>query len=107
MEHSQLQRTICHRGVLYKREISPTYAAILANCKAKSEHSLACCAQSLLRDIADGSRHALAMEQNLCCLLCLACLYTTVSPCVYTVGNHVLAAYSNVTANTLLPFLLQ
>ena len=90
MEHSQLQRITCHRGVLYKREICPTYVAILANCKAKSEHSLACCAQSLLRDIADRSRHALA-------------IYTTVSPCVYTVGNHALAAHSNVAANTLLP----
>jgi len=38
-----------------------------------------------LREIAEGSRHALAKEQNLCCLLapafCKQPFYTTVSPC--------------------------
>ena len=29
--------------------------------------------------IADGSRHAIAIKQDLCCLLCSACLYTTVN----------------------------
>ena len=38
------------------------------------------------------------MEQNFCCLLHLACLYITVSPCIHTVGTHAPAGYSGVAA---------
>ena len=31
---------------------------------------------------------------------CIQCLYTTVSPCIHTVGTHAPAAYSDVAANT-------
>ena len=53
-----------------------------------------------LREIADGSHHASAMKQNLCRLLRSVCIYTTVSPCIHTVGSHTPASYSDVTSNT-------
>ena len=35
------------------------------------------CIVFYFREIADGSLHTIAIKQNLCCLLLLACLYTT------------------------------
>ena len=37
-----------------------------------------------------------ATHQNLCCFL----HFSTVSPCMHTVGTHAPAAYSDITANT-------
>ena len=50
-----------------------------------------------LREIADGSRHAIAKKQNLHRLLRSACLYSTVSPCV---GILTLQLPSDVATNT-------
>ena len=73
--------------------------------EARSEHTLACHAQSLLdkhRETADGSCHTSAVKQNFSHLPCSPCLHNC--KCQYTihsmVGTHAPAAYSNIAANT-------
>ena len=82
------------RVVPYDGNICYTKAATLANCRL----SLNTGWFVVHRDIANGSRYASAMKQNLC-LLHSACLYTIVSPCIRTVGIHAPAAYSDVAVN--------
>ena len=62
---SQLQKIACHMLVIHSLYLSH------------------------LREIADGSRHTIAIKQNLRRLLCSACQYT-----------HAPTAYSDVTTNT-------
>ena len=90
---SWLQRRAFHGIVPHNIAICPTSTQLLRllQLQAKSEHSLACTVlQDLrhLREIVEGSRHASAMEQNLCCLLhsvsCMSLSTTTVSPCTLT-----------------------
>ena len=58
---------------------------------------------SHLREIADGSCHAIAIKQNLFCLLCSACLYTTVSSYI---GILTLQLPIPMLLSTQLPFLV-
>jgi len=44
---------------------------------------------SHLVEIADGSRHTIAIKQNLCHLLCSACLYTTVSSWIEQIAGFI------------------